>query len=418
MTLRPANRLPSLHRLRAFDSVGRAGTMSGAAGALHLTQPAITRSVRALERQLAAKLLERTRSGSFLTEEGRILDRRTRRFFQQLQAAVAAALECDAGSEAVVRLMRKISEVHIRGLIAIARTQNFRRAAAALGIAEPTLHRPARDLERLVGQPLFRRTFDGIGLSPAGAELARRFTLASAEIQAGIDDMAIHNGAAAMRISVGVLVLAPKRRLSIVTETMLARHPAAQLTIQEGGYDELIGAMRSGAIDIIFGALRSPPPFGDLAEEALFEDPYCVVCRRGHPLTQLRRPGRADLRQYDWIFPTSALPRRDVLDTLIAEWRLSSRMQLETNSLSAVTSALAVSDRISLLPREYLAEDQPGALAVLDIRVPARRRMVGLTTRLDWFPTALHADFMALLRDAYRGAGRSASTANRMPRRF
>jgi LysR family transcriptional regulator of gallate degradation len=399
----PENRRPRLNRLRAFDGVALAGSISGAAGQLRLTQPAITRSVRALERQLSTRLIERSRSGSFLTEEGRIFARRGRRFFQQLQAAVAEAIDDDAGSEVAVRQMRKISEVHIRALMAIAKTHSFRRAAAALGIAESTLHRPARDLERLIGQPLFRRMSDGVGLSPAGAELARRFTLAAAEIRAGIEDLAIHNGAAATRISVGVLVLAPKRLLSLVAETMLTRHPIAQLTIQEAGYDELIGAMRSGAIDIIFGALRSPPPFEDLTEEPLFEDPYCVVCRRGHPLTQLRHPSRADLRRYDWIFPTSALPRRDVLDTFIAEWRLSSRVQLETNSVGAVTSALAVSDRISLLPREYvLVEEQSDRLAVLDVRVPHRKRMVGLTTRLDWFPTALHADFMALLRDTAR----------------
>lgn len=396
-------RLPNLKRLRAFDAVALAGSMSGAAGQLGVTQPAITRSVRALERQLSARLLERTRDGSFLTEEGRIFGRRTRRFFQQLQTAVAEAIDDDAGSEVTGRLMRKISEVHIRGLMAIARSHSFRRAAAALGIAEPTLHRPARDLERLVGQPLFRRMSDGIGLSPAGAELARRLTLASAEIKAGIEDLAIHNGAAATRISVGVLALAPKRMLSIVAEKMLARHPVAQLTIQEGSYDELIDAMRSGVIDVIFGALRSPPPFDDINEEPLFEDPYCVVCRRGHPLTQLRRPSRADLRRYDWIFPTAALPRRNVLDSFIAEWRLSSRVQLESNSLSTVLSALAVSDRIGLLPREYvLVEEQSDRLAVLDIRVPHRQRMVGLTTRLDWFPTALHADFTALLRETAR----------------
>jgi DNA-binding transcriptional LysR family regulator len=158
--------------------------------------------------------------------------------------------------------------------------------------------------------------------------------------------------------------------------------------------------MRSGAVDLIFGALRLPPPFDDVREEALFDDPYCVVCRRDHPLVRTLRPKRADLRKYNWIFPTAGLPRRVVLDAFIARWKLSSHIQLETNAPGSITSALAASNRISLLPRAYaLVEDQSGSLAVLDVEVPHDRRMVGISSRLDWLPTTHQLEFVSLLRE-------------------
>jgi hypothetical protein len=125
-----------------------------------------------------------------------------------------------------------------------------------------------------------------------------------------------------------------------------------RVVIQEAGYDELVVALRSGAIDVIFGALRSPPPFADLREESLFEDPYGIVCRRDHPLTRRSRPKIADLKRYSWVLPTPALPRRAVLEKLIATWSLSREVQIETNSLGALIADLAASDHLSLLPRE------------------------------------------------------------------
>ena len=108
---------PRLARLRVFDSVATAGAMGAAAGLLHVTQPAITRSIHALERELGVRLLARRRGGSFLTEDGLVFARRTRRFFLLLNAALAEAV--GAPGEAAVRLARRISTAHLRALLAI-----------------------------------------------------------------------------------------------------------------------------------------------------------------------------------------------------------------------------------------------------------------------------------------------------------
>jgi LysR family transcriptional regulator of gallate degradation len=388
---------PRLARLRAFDSVATAGAMGAAADLLHVTQPAITRSIHALERELGVRLLARRRGGSFLTEDGLVFARRTRRFFLLLNAALAETV--GAPGEAAVRLARRISTAHLRALLAISAAGSFRRAAQALGIAEPTLHRAARDFERMAKTPLFRRMLDGIGPSPAGAELARRLSLCVVEITAGIEELATRRGMVRMTMTMGVLPLAPKRLAAMATEMVLRAHPNSRLLIREGDYDELVGALRGGTVDLIFGSLRSPPPFEDLDEENLFEDPYRIVCRRDHPLTRLPRPRTADLRAYDWVFATANLPRRAVLDRMIADWRVSARLQVETNSLGALVAILSNSDRLSLLPRQYIAfDDHSNLLAALKIEVAHPVRRVGLTTRAEWLPTAFQSEFLALIR--------------------
>jgi LysR family transcriptional regulator of gallate degradation len=395
--------LPGLAQLRAFDCVAAIGAMAGAAESLNVTQPAISRGIRLLERELDVSLVVRRSDGSYLTGEGEVLARRTIRFFSQVDAALEEAGAADRAS--VARLARKITHVQMRSLVAIASQRSFRSAAKMLGIAEPTLHRPARELERLLRIQLFRRTADGIGLSAKGTELARRFSLCMTEIASGIEELSLRRGAAQAAMTIGVLPLAPKRLPAMAADAIVRARPSARCVIREGGYDELVAGLRHGAVDVVFGALQPRPHFDDVHEERLFEDPYRIVCRRNHPLTRLPRVTLAALRSYDWVFATSDLPRRAMLDELVKSWKLSTRVQLETNSPDALIAILCGSDRISLLPRTYVAGHHSDRLAVLDKQVPHVARVVGLTTRRDWLPTPLQAELLAELRRAAGDGG-------------
>lgn len=62
-----------LHRLAVFDAAARLGGFSAAARELEMTQPAVTRQIRALERSLGRDLFTRTANRSELTDAGRLL---------------------------------------------------------------------------------------------------------------------------------------------------------------------------------------------------------------------------------------------------------------------------------------------------------------------------------------------------------
>lgn len=62
-----------LQRLAVFDAAARLGSFSAAADELGMTQPAVTRQIRALERRLGAELFARTANRSALTDIGRRL---------------------------------------------------------------------------------------------------------------------------------------------------------------------------------------------------------------------------------------------------------------------------------------------------------------------------------------------------------
>ena len=65
-------------QLRQLDAIARAGTISAAADELHTSQPSVSRSMRALERELGCELFERTRNHVELNEAGRLALRHAR----------------------------------------------------------------------------------------------------------------------------------------------------------------------------------------------------------------------------------------------------------------------------------------------------------------------------------------------------
>lgn len=89
------NELAVLNLLETFVAVAEAGSLSRATERLHLTQPAITRQLRALERELGAVLLSRSPQGVALTPVGE-------RVLAHAREAIAAVRACrDAASDQV-----------------------------------------------------------------------------------------------------------------------------------------------------------------------------------------------------------------------------------------------------------------------------------------------------------------------------
>jgi len=92
--------IPDFRQVRAFVAVTESGSFTRAAKEIHLTQSAVSHSIRALEEQLSCKLLDRSRRLVRVTPEGQRFLMRCRRVLQELEEA---RREFGAGGEAVPR---------------------------------------------------------------------------------------------------------------------------------------------------------------------------------------------------------------------------------------------------------------------------------------------------------------------------
>lgn len=82
-------RIDRVQRLVVFDAAARLGGFSAAARDLGMTQPAVTRQIRALERALGVELFARTSNRSELTDVGRRVHAHVAAGLDRFDAAVA-----------------------------------------------------------------------------------------------------------------------------------------------------------------------------------------------------------------------------------------------------------------------------------------------------------------------------------------
>ncbi len=95
---------PTLRQLRTYLAIVDAGSVSAAARALRLTQPAASQQLQELERQLGVRLLERAAGRSMPTAAGQALLAPARRALAAADDVVAAARAYRSGDSGRVRI--------------------------------------------------------------------------------------------------------------------------------------------------------------------------------------------------------------------------------------------------------------------------------------------------------------------------
>ncbi len=394
--------IPNLRHLHAIHEVAQRRSISAAARSVHLSQPAITQAIAGIEARLGQPLFTRGPGGMTPTAAGQAFSARIARMLEQIKigAAEATAQAGPHSGRGFARFDRLMTAAQIRALIALSRARNFSVAARRAGVSQPSLHRAARDLERLVGFALFHTEGSTVTLTPSARHLARRVQLALAEITQGLFEIEAMRGRDSTRIVVGSMPLARASILPRAMTDLLKTHPHVQLRTIEGPYDSLLSDLRHGTVDFLIGALRDPAPSDDVTQENLFHDDLTLIVGAAHPLA-----GRADVTvkqtlAHPWVAPPRQTPSGQYLSGFLDIPAMDETpVRVVSSSFMLVRDLLMSGDFVSVISRQQVARDlAAGTLVSLPIPLPGSARPIGLTTRAGWQPTATQARFLDILR--------------------
>ena len=398
--------IPNFRHLRAYCAVAACRSISQAAEQVHLSQPAITQALAKLEKRLGVPLFERSANGMHPTEPGDVFHERVTRALGLLETGARefARVDVHKGARGFSCFDQLVTVAQMRALCAISRTGNFSLAARSVGISQPSIHRAARDLERLAGAPLFVTRSQGIELTRGAQVLAQHAKLAFAELKQGFAEIAEWLGHDTGRIVIGSMPLARTHILPEALNNLTRSRRNVSVRVVDGPYGDLLHGLRHGDLDLLIGALRNPPPIGDVEEILLFEDLLAIAARAGHPLTRKKKIATTDLLGFPWVVPPEGAPTRTFFNSMFSPKELANLPGLlETSSLAMVRGLLWGSDRLTIISaHQIMHEQQQGLLVQLPLNLPRSVRQIGLTVRRGWRPTATQKEFLGHLRRASR----------------
>src|SRR6478752_7584098 len=144
-------------------------------------------------------------------------------------------------------------EMQLRQLeyfVVLARTRHFTRAAESVHVAQPSLSKQIRVLERELGTRLFHRARGNVTLTPAGETLLPLAT----RILADVDDARVQVqeivGLTRGRLRLGATPSLSTMLLPDALRRFSAAHPGIDILVEERGGRDLVRRLAQGELDL------------------------------------------------------------------------------------------------------------------------------------------------------------------------
>ena len=287
----------------------------------------------------------------------------------------------------------------LEGFVEIAEHGQIGRAAAALHLSQPSLSARLQRLEAELGTPLYRRTRQGMRLTPAGEALlphARRALEAVADGRRAVagDAPARQTLALAAAPAVSTYVL------PAVLERLRLAHPDVALTVRTGRSEEVLELVLAGEVQIgLVRALRHPA----IEVTPFYQEELVLACAPDHPFAadgtvRIEQLGGEALILFD-----RASSYHELTGALFRSAGVVPRGVMELDNIDAAKQMVRRGLGVALLPHTAvvgeLADGVLGAATV--IGAPAvRRQIVAIRRRGAGEPNRLEAAFLAALPDA------------------
>lgn len=278
---------------------------------------------------------------------------------------------------------RQPTLAQLRGFLAVAEHLHFREAAAEIGMSQPALSAAVAALEEVLGVTLVERTTRRVLLTPAGERVASRARAVLDAVGGLVEEAEAARAPFTGTLRLGVIPTCAPYLLPTVLRLVHERYPALDLRVFEEQTTSLLDGLSSGRLDLLLLAVPLGAP--GVAELPLFEEDFCLVVPRGHPLAGREGIPREALRELDLILLDEGHCLRDQALDVCREAGRDPGLPATTGAtgLSTLVQLVAGGFGATLLPRTALRLETGRSedLAIGGFAGPAPGRRVALAMR-------------------------------------
>ncbi len=286
---------------------------------------------------------------------------------------------------------------HLVLVTAIADEGTLVRAAESLHITQPVVTRGLREVEEVLGVPLFERLPRGVVPTPYGHSFIARARSVLAELRIAGEEVRLMQSGQLGTVTVGTHLAGSNLLLPRAIVRLKAEHPRLTVVVREGTPDALQQWLLAGDLDLTVGRLSPTVPVR-LEQQRLHQEPIRLVARVGHPVHSRPNVPLADLVDFPWIFPVAQTALRAELEAVFFHEGLPLPAdRVECTSMLTLRNLLVSSDVIAALPMFIAVDDSE--LRILQTPLSSIRRSVGVTIPKDRAPSSAAMALLGYLRE-------------------
>ncbi len=283
--------------------------------------------------------------------------------------------------------------------VAVARTRNFTRAAAEVGVAQPSLSKQVRVLENSLGTPLFVRQPGGIELTSAGEALlphAERILIDVESAQRAVHEVA---GLRRGRVRLGATPSICDGLLPEVLTRFHESHPLIELEVHESGSRVLTHELAQGRLDVALLITPLSQERPDLETVLLRRDRLVLAAPVDDALPDAVDVGA--LRDLPLVMFRTGYDLRETTLAACAAAGFTPQVSVEGGEMLSVLRFVEAGLGYAVVPEMVLA-NRPG-LRPVALRNPSLDRHIALAHRRDTLQLAALAFHDELLLSLQEG---------------
>lgn len=263
--------------------------------------------------------------------------------------------------------------------------RNFGRAAAAVGVTQPTFSRGIASLEAVLGTRLFDRTNRRVEPTPAGAALLVRARTLLADASAFRDFVEDYKGLRSGRVTVGAGPYPLEISVNECVARLATRYPLLQIEVIEGQWRDFAPRLLSGVVEVAVMEVSLVTGDARFQTETLPPHQGRYYCRREHPLAGRSGLTVAQVLEYPLVgvrIPVRAIPPAAVgASGLLRDPVTGDLMpRITTTSIAASRAIVRRTDGVGMAVPSQIAEDiRLGHLVILDVDAATLTTAYGIT---------------------------------------
>ena len=249
---------------------------------------------------------------------------------------------------------------------AVARLQNYTRAAESLHMSQPAVSMQIKQLEESVGLPLFEKVGKMVHLTEAGRymhEYGRHFADLLEEADTVFEAI---KGVERGTLAISVATTASHFATRLLAE-FAKRHAGITISLDITNREALRRQLEHNEPDLVI--MGQPPEGVDVEADAFMENPLVMIAPAGHYLTKRKGIPLVDVQEEGFVVREQGSGTRSAIERFFTKNGVAFKTDIEMTSNEAIKQAVEAGLGLGIVSIHTLElELETKRLQILDVK--------------------------------------------------